>query len=101
MLLILLWFDSNKMKMARKIGTKQEENPVRCTGEGKRLKGNIRWVKRRQDGNHLVVELVGELTLHIIYIHPGYIYPIQMKTICNNNVIIIQIFKIKTVLFMY
>jgi len=29
-------FDDNKVKMARKPGKKQKENPVECTGEGKR-----------------------------------------------------------------
>ena len=28
--------DDNKVKMARKPEKKQKENPVRCTGEGKR-----------------------------------------------------------------
>ena len=36
-----LLFGDNKIKMARKPGKKQKENPVECTGEGKRLKGNI------------------------------------------------------------
>ena len=31
-----LLLDDNKMKMAKKPGKKQEENPVGCTGEGKR-----------------------------------------------------------------
>ena len=35
-------FDDNEIKMSRKPGKKQEENPVGCTGEGKRSKGNIR-----------------------------------------------------------
>ena len=35
-------FDDNKVKMARKPGKKQKENPVRRTGEGKRRKGNKR-----------------------------------------------------------
>ena len=34
--LLLLLFDDNKEKMARKPGKKQKENPVGCTGEGKR-----------------------------------------------------------------
>ena len=32
----------NKVKMARNPGKKRKENPVGCTGEGKKLKGNIR-----------------------------------------------------------
>ena len=43
----LLLFDDNKMKMARKPGKKQKENPVGCTGEGKRCKGNERRAQRR------------------------------------------------------
>lgn len=39
---MLLLFDENKMKLARKSGKKQNGNPVGCTGESKRLKGNIR-----------------------------------------------------------
>ena len=31
----LLLFDGNKIKMTRKSGKKQKENPVGCTGEGK------------------------------------------------------------------
>ena len=38
----LLLVVDNKMKMARKPGKKQKENPVRCSGEDKRWKGNIR-----------------------------------------------------------
>ena len=41
-----LLFD-DKIKMARKAGKKQKENPVGCTGEGKRLKGSKRRVQRR------------------------------------------------------
>ena len=37
---LLLFFDDNKIKMARKPGKKQKENSVGCTGEGKRRKGN-------------------------------------------------------------
>ena len=33
---IQLFFDDNKIKMARKRGKKQNENPIECTGEGKR-----------------------------------------------------------------
>ena len=32
----MLLFDDNKIKMARKPGKKQKENPVGFTGEGKR-----------------------------------------------------------------
>ena len=32
----------NKIKMSRKPGKRQKENPARCTEEGKRWKGNIR-----------------------------------------------------------
>ena len=39
---MLLLFDGNNIKIARKPGKKQQENPVGCTGEGKSLKGNIR-----------------------------------------------------------
>ena len=39
--------DDNMIKMARKPGKKQKENPVGCTGEGKRKKGNKRRVRRR------------------------------------------------------
>ena len=34
--------DYNKIKMERKPGQKQKENPVGCTGEGKRWRGNIK-----------------------------------------------------------
>ena len=44
---LLLFFDDNKIKMARKSGKKQEENPVRCTREGKRWKGIKRKLQRR------------------------------------------------------
>ena len=36
LLLLLLLFDDNKIKMARKPGKKQKENPVGFTGKGKR-----------------------------------------------------------------
>ena len=39
---VVVVFVDNKIKKARKPGKKQKENPVVCTGEGKRLKGNIR-----------------------------------------------------------
>ena len=39
-------FDDNKIKMARNPGKKQKENPVGCTGNGKRLKYKSR-VNRR------------------------------------------------------
>ena len=32
----MLLFDDNKVKIARKVGKKQKENPEGCTGEGKR-----------------------------------------------------------------
>ena len=32
----LLLFDENKVKMSRKTEKKRKENPVECTGEGKR-----------------------------------------------------------------
>ena len=35
------------VKIARKAGKKQKENPVGCTGEGKRWKGNIREGSRK------------------------------------------------------
>ena len=44
---VLLLFDNNKLKMARKPGKKRKESPVGFTGEGKRWKGNKRRVKRR------------------------------------------------------
>ena len=40
---VFLLVDDNKFKMARNSGKEQKENPVGCTGEGKRLKGL--WVK--------------------------------------------------------
>ena len=39
--LIVVAFDDNKRKMARKPGKKLKKNPVGCTGEGKRRKCNI------------------------------------------------------------
>ena len=39
--------EDNKVKMARKPGKKQKENPAGCTGEGKILKANKRKVQRR------------------------------------------------------
>ena len=39
-------FDDNKIKIAKKPGKRQKENPARCTGEGKRWKWNIREVSR-------------------------------------------------------
>ena len=39
---LLFLFCDNKIKMTRTPEMKQKENLVRCTGEGKRLKGNIR-----------------------------------------------------------
>ena len=38
----MLFFDDNKINMARKTGKKKEENLVECTGGGKTRKGNIR-----------------------------------------------------------
>ena len=39
---VLLLLFNDKIKMARKPGKKQKEDPVGCTGEGKRWEGNIR-----------------------------------------------------------
>ena len=39
---MFLLFDDSKIRMARKPEKKEKENPVGCTGEGKRRKGNIR-----------------------------------------------------------
>ena len=44
---MLLLFDDNKVKKARKPGKKQKENPIGRTGEGKRVKENERRVMRR------------------------------------------------------
>ena len=33
--ILLLLFDDNKVRLARKPGKNQKENPVGCTGEGK------------------------------------------------------------------
>ena len=44
-------FDDNNIKMTRKSGKKQKENPVGFTGEGKRRKGNIR------EGSREILEL--------------------------------------------
>ena len=41
-MLLLLLFDDNKIKLARKPGKKQKKNLVGCTGEGKIRKGNLR-----------------------------------------------------------
>ena len=51
----MLLFDY-KVKMARKPGKKQKENPVDCTGESKRWKGNIKEGKTRS-----VLELILEM----------------------------------------
>ena len=40
--MLLFLFNENKIKMARKPEKKQKENLVGCTGEGKRLRENIR-----------------------------------------------------------
>ena len=53
---ILLLLDDVKMKMARKPGKKQMENPVGCTREGKRRKGCIR-EESRKDRSGTVLEL--------------------------------------------
>ena len=45
----------SNVKMARKPGKKETENPVGCTGEGKRLKGNI-----RQGKTETVFEFYGD-----------------------------------------
>ena len=44
-------FDDNKITMAKKLEKIQKENPVEYTGEGNRLKGNIR------EGNTGTVDL--------------------------------------------
>ena len=46
----LLLINNIKLKMARKPGKKHEENPVGCTGEGKRWKGNKRRVREDKTG---------------------------------------------------
>ena len=38
----MLLFDDNKIQMIRKPGKIRKKKPVACTGEGKRLEGNIR-----------------------------------------------------------
>ena len=54
----LLLFDDNKIKTARKPEKKQKEYPVGCTGEGKRLNGNIReGPKEGKTGNVLELSL--------------------------------------------
>ena len=45
--MFLLLFDNNKVKIVRKPGKKQKENPVGCTGESERLKGSKRRVYKR------------------------------------------------------
>ena len=42
----MLLFDDDKIKMTRKPEKKEKENPVRCIGEGKKRKRNIREVSR-------------------------------------------------------
>ena len=50
--------------MARKSWKIWKENPVGCTGEGKKMKRKYkRRVKRRYNGNRLEIELGGEVTL--------------------------------------
>ena len=51
----------NKIKMSRKPGKTQTENPVGCTGEGKISKENIR-EGSRGNGNRLGIEFGGEVT---------------------------------------
>ena len=55
-------FDDSKMNMARKPGKKQKENSVGCTGEAKRLKGNIR-EGSREGKTGTVLELSLEVRL--------------------------------------
>ena len=62
--ILLLFFGDNKLKMARKPGKKQKENPVGYTGKGKRWKGN----RRRRGTENIkreppVFEFGGEVTL--------------------------------------
>jgi len=60
-MLLLFLFDDNKVKMARKPGKKQKENPVGCAaGEVKRRKGNIR-EGSREGRTETVLELSLEL----------------------------------------
>ena len=49
---LFLLFDDNEIEMARKPAEKQKENPVGCTVEGKRWKGNS-----REDETGTVLEL--------------------------------------------
>ena len=56
----LLLFNDNKIKIAWKPGKKQKENPVRCTKEGERWKGNIR--ERSREGKTVIVV---ELSLEV------------------------------------
>ena len=56
-------FDDNKIKMVRKPGKKQKENPVVCTREGKILKGNIR--KGSREGK---TGTVSELSLEVKFL---------------------------------
>ena len=58
-------FDDNEIKMARKLRKKQKENPVGCTGEGKRWKGNIREGSRESKTGTVLyeVEFCGEARL--------------------------------------
>ena len=58
----MLLFGDNKIKMTRKPGKKQKENPVGYTGEGKRCKGNIR-EGSREGKTVTVLELSFEVTL--------------------------------------
>ena len=53
----MLLFDDNRVKMARKPGKKQKENPVGCTGERKRWKGNIKEGSSREGNTGTAIEL--------------------------------------------
>ena len=64
-----LLFDDNKIKMARKPGKKQKQNPVRCTGEGKRWKGNMRKGTKKIRQEPPVVEFGGEVILVRLALH--------------------------------
>ena len=55
---MLLLFDDDKIKIARKPGKKQRENPVGCTGEGRRLSGNIRKRRVNESYNHQTYRMV-------------------------------------------
>ena len=69
-------FDDNKIKMARKPGEGTEGKSGRkCTGEGKRWKGNIRegsTAQGSENGDRLGVECGGEVSLVRLEIREGY-----------------------------